>query len=187
MTFHSLPKDLQILVLEFNCPPRFDAGLAGYLEWMWDQIETHELFKVMVEFCVEKLPHAGERYTEPPVYCSPQFGTWEVHFSVEMREPGVWEPPDEEKNPVTTFRIHWETWDSLHTYDVKFVRYGKDFSTINLLDYAPRQVKSIPICIICPNTVVLDGEREEPSQWWDFQKSELMTGAVRFRNEYLLS
>ena len=187
MTFRCpLPRDIQLLVLEFNSPPPFDKGMVSYLEWMWEllKLECASSDTITIEYCLEKMYSPDTRYTPRPKDCEPQFGPWEVFITVRMRACYK----DDKALPHVEYKIHWEHWEKpFYTFDVGFVTMSEDFQPIDLLEFAPRSIVKMPRCYICPNAIKFDGVTADLKDYWDFHVSELMSGPVCFRNAHLLS
>ena len=181
---YPLPRDLQLLVLEFNSPPPYDKGMVSYLEWMWGLLmEDYAAFDtVAVEFCLEPVYSPDARYTPAPWSMEPQFGSWEVFINVRMESVVI----EGKLVPRAKYKLHWENWgEAGFSHDVEFRRMGDDFQALDLLKYAPRDITKMPRCRICPNLIKFDGVSENISDYWDFHVSELMAGPVRFRNAHL--
>ena len=181
-----LPRDLQLLILEYNSPPAFDKGMVSYLEWMWELLKRDcaSCDTITLEVYPVPIYSPDDRYTPRPHSCDPQFGPWEVFITMKMEI--VYK--DGTPIPLVQYRLHWEHWGKAFcTLDAGFATEGEDFQTIDLLEYAPRSVVKMPRCIISPNSIKFDDLREDVSDYWDFHVSELMSGPVCFRNAHLLS
>ena len=187
MSFHCpLPRDLQLLVLEFNSPPLLDGGLLSYLEWMRERLEEEQdaLDTVTMEFCLEPVFSLDARQTPAPRDPEPLSGQWEIRLNVRMKS-------DPDNLPGLQFKLHWEDWEwNEYSHDVSFDWAGfdsVDFYPPDWLEFAPRQLKKMPRCRICPNQIEFDGAPEDIMDYFDFHASELMAGPVRFRNAHLLT
>ena len=190
MPFRSvLPRDLQLLVLEFNSPPLLEEGLEFYLEWMWSFLadETDPPDKVTVEFCFEPVFSADNRYTPDPWASVAQCEPWEVRMTIIMTRRWDSDPlPEGHEVPHTVFNLYWENLapmgGSLH---VSIRRKGAEFVPLNLLDYAPRSIEKIPRLHLCPNYIKFDDVPGDISEYFQFHQSDMMAGPVRFRNAHL--
>ena len=190
MPFRSvLPRDLQLLVLEFNSPPLYEQGIQFYLQWVWSLLtdESDCVRKVTVEFAFEPVYSPDDRNTPEPWASVAQCDPWEVRMKIIMTRRWVPDPlPEGHKVPHTIYTLYWEDMAPLGgSQHVSIRRKGAEFGPINLLDYAPRCIDNIPRLHICPTHIKFDDVSADLSEYYDFHQSELMAGPVRFRNEHL--